>query len=498
MRIRYFIQIILFITLLNTKAYSGPAYDNNLNIRKAHQLLFALRPLSAEKLLKSEEIKNPDNGYIIFYRMYSEVISLMIANSSEQYTKRSAFLNQYVEGLRKLPDNSPDYRLLLGEAKVFTGLIRVKYDSKFSGLIECLRGYNLLQENAEKYPLYEPDDKIPGMIQVSVAFMPKIIQWGIKLLGIKGNPQAGLKKLSDYAKFAQGKPGYDEESFVFTMAAYKIMNQEDELMKLIIEKKEQFKEIALINYIAATVASDANRGDYTLQLISNIQSEKLEIPFPQIHYISGKTKMMRLDPDADIPLLTYLKESTATDYLKTTLYEVACYYLVTGNIPQYRNYINQVKEQGRELHNRDIEAAFEAIKSELPNRWLMRAEYLVRGGYEQKADEELAKITDLKTLNEAEIVQYYYLKGESKRLKRLVAEAETAYLKAFDTGKSSGDYYAQKALVQAGIMLENNGSRAEAGKYYNLVLKFSAKSNPYSDLYTNKAKAGLIRLSFVQ
>ena len=79
--------------------------------------------------------------------MYSEVISLMIANSSEPYTKRSAFLNQSIEGLRKLPDNSPDYRLLLGEAKVITGFICVKYDSKFSGLIECLRGINLLQEN---------------------------------------------------------------------------------------------------------------------------------------------------------------------------------------------------------------------------------------------------------------------------------------------------------------------------------------------------------------
>ena len=74
-------------------------------------------------------------------------------------------------------------------------------------------------------------------------------------------------------------------------------------------------------------------------------------------------------------------------------------------------------------------------------------------------------------------------------------QAEKEYLATVSLGKSTGNHIAQKALVQAGLMMEENGSNSEAEKYYNQCLQFDAVSNPYTDLYKNKAKAGLIRLS---
>ncbi len=497
---KYYIctTLLILLNFYGLKSYPGPSYDNNQNIRLAHQYLFALRPISAEKLLKTEELKNPGNGYVTFYRLYSNVITLMISNSPSEYSKKADDINQYVDDLKNLPDNSPDYRLLLGEAKVLAGLLKIKYDGKISGLISCLKGYNLLEENAARYPTYEQNKKIPGMIQVSVAFMPRILQWGIKLLGIKGDSQAGLKKLSEYSAFSKGRTGYEEEAFVFTMAAYKIMNQEDQLTSMISEKMDQFKDIALVNYIAATTTYDANEGELTLKLISNILPSKFEVPFPALNYLKGKTKMLRLDQDANLPLIDYLKEAPGTDYLKTTIYDLACFSYISGNIQLYHDYLNEVKSKGRELHNRDIEAAFEASKTELPNRILLSADYLVRGGYYEKAEHELGLGSENSFSDEKEKVQFYYLKAECKRLQKLVSEAESLYLRAFETGKSSGDYIAQKGLVQAGMMMEKNGSKAMAGKYYHLCLNFKAIANPYSDLFTNKARAGLIRLALTE
>jgi|GEM_PF-5207538 len=496
MKILHFFPVFLFLSFLNLIGISGPAYDNNQNIRLAHQYLFSLRPLSAEKSLNWEEAQNPQNGFVIYYRFYSEILELLIANSTEIYSRKVPLLNQYINQLKRLPADAPEYRMLLGEAKVYAGLLQVKYNSKFSGLIECLRGYNLLVENSEEYPLFEPNKKIPGLIQVGVAFMPKILQWGIKILGIKGNPKEGMKKLSDYTRFAEGKPGYEEEAFIFTIAAYKLMNQEDVLIKIIHEKKEHFKKIALINYIAATAAIEANEADVTLELLSNIATQKLEISFPPIDYLSGKAKMLRLDRDANIQLLNYLKESSGIDYLKTTLYELACYYYISGNNIEYLHYKEQVKEKGRELHNRDIEAAFEVMKADPPKVSLLRADFLVRGGYFERAEAELKKVSPSDTMNEPEKVQYYYLKGECKRLVNQTGEAEAAYLKAVALGRSSGNYIAQKALVQTGMMMEKNGLKSEAVKYYRLSLHFKARNNPYTELFDHKAKAGLIRLSF--
>jgi hypothetical protein len=461
----------------------------------AHKCLYSLQPVTAEKILRIEELKNPDNGYVPFYRLYSEAITLMISNSPDQYKKKASIVSKYVEKLEDLPDNAPDYRLLLGEAKVIAGLLNVKYDSKFSGLMECLKGYNLLEENAKKYPLFEPDGKIPAMLKIGVAFMPKILQWGVKLLGIKSNPQEGLRELADYERFAKGKPGYEEEAFLFTMAAFKLMGQEEEALNLIHAKMKDIKEITLLNYLAATVCNDANESETTLILLSNIVPEKLEMPFPALLYITGKTKMLLLDPDSNIPLMDYLKQPVGIDYLKSTLYDLACYNYISGNIPEYRNYIEQVKEKGRELHNRDIEAAFEAKKSGFPNIYLMKVDFLVKGGYALRAEAELSKIVNINTLKENEKVQYNYLRGECKRLENKVKEAESAYRIAINSGKVTGDYFAQKAMVQSGLMMEKNGFKQEAKKYYDLCLQFKAVSNPYSDLYNNKAKAGLIRLS---
>jgi len=489
------VLVLLILSVFRSVGFSIPVYDNNSNIRQAHQYLYALRTSSAEKILKAEEIKNPDNGYVTFYRLYSEIIRLTISNSPEQYRKSLPGLKEYIRKLEILPDNAPDYRLLLGEAKVYSGLLNVKYNSKLGGMLECLKGYNLLKDNAKKYPLFEPGKKITGIIQISVAFMPKILRWGIKLLGIKSDPRGGLKELADYSKYAKGKPGYEEEAFLFTMAAYKLMNQDEEAMHLIREKSKDFKEIALLNYIAATICLEANDTETTLLLLSNIKPEKLEIPFPPLLYLTGKAKLFRLDPDANIPLINYLNTSAGTDYIKATLYDLACFYIISGNIPEYQNYTAQVKTKGRELHNRDIEAAFEASKSDLPNIHLMRADLLVRGGYFRKAEDELSNIGDENAINNNEKVRFYYDSGECKRQRKLIRQAESAFLKAVALGNNTGDYIAQKALVESGLMMEKNGFTPEAIKYYNLCLQFKAVINPYSDLYNNKAKAGLIRLS---
>ena len=493
----FFILIFLCFISFKLIGSSSTVYDNNATIRQAHQYLYALRPFSAEKLLKQEEIKNPGNGYVLFYRMYSEIISLTISNSPEQYKNKVSKLDEYVSKLEKLPDNAPDYRLLLGEAKVMTGLLNVKFGSKFSGLVECLKGYNLLEDNAKKYPQFKPDEKIPGIIKIGVAFMPPVLKFGVKLFGITSNPQAGLKNLSDFAVFAKGKSGYEEESYLFIMAAYKLMNQPEAAMKLVKKEMDGFKDIAVLNFFAATICLEANDAETALLLLSRIEPGKIEIDLHALLYLKGKAKLLRLDSDTDIPMITFLKKSTGPDYRKAMLYDLACFYYISGNSVKYSDYIQQVKVQGREFLSRDIEAAYEAKKLNPPNIYLLKAELLVRGGYCNNASIELSKAYKY-GLTPDEKVEYYFLKGECYRLGSLVIPAETEYMKAVSFGKASGNYFAQKALVQAGLMMEENGNRPGAEKYYNLCLEFNAATNPYSVLYTNKAKAGLIRLSLIK
>jgi hypothetical protein len=485
----------LCLCFVHHTAFPNSYYDNNSNIRLAHKDLYALRLVSCEKLLRSEELKNPDNGYITFYRLYCDIVALTASNSPEEFSKKRPVLDKYIKTLRGLPDNAPEYLMLLGEAYVFTGLINVKYDNKLSGMIDCLKGFNILKDNSKRYPSFEQDDKLLGIAEIGVAFMPKALQWGAKLFNIESNPQAGLKKLAIFSEFAKGKPGYEEEAFLLTMAAFRLMNQEDAAMKLIKEKMHDFKESAILNLFCATVSVQANDAETALDLLSNIKPEKLEIDFPLVQYMKGITKLMRLDQDSDIPLQTYLKVSSGNDYIKTILYDLACFYYISGDTTKYLEYIEQVKEKGREFLSRDIEASFEAGKHGFPNIYLMRADFLVRGGYILRAENEMSFITGINTLTDDEKSLFYFLRGECFRQRNLVSQAESEYLNSFLTGKGSGSYIAQRALVNSGMMMEKNSLKKEAEKYYNSTIHYKATNNPYSYLYKNKAKAGLTRLS---
>jgi hypothetical protein len=491
--------ILLFIFQLTIVfpgiSQSAAIYDNNMNIALAHQSIYALKIQSAESLLQTEERANPKNGYIVFNRFYAEVIDLVISNSPDKYKKVSPKLDEYIDRIEKLPRDAPDYKMLLGEAKVYSGMLNVKYGSKLSGMLECLKGYKLLESNGKQYPEFEPNKKIPGIIHIAVSFMPKVLRWCIKILGIKGDPVTGLKELSDYSKFARGKPGMNEEAFLLTMGAFKIMGQDELAMKLIKARMNGFKDIALLNYLAATMCLESNEAETAITMLSNISAEKLETPFPPVFYLTGRAKLFRLDPDAHVPMKRFLKESNGPDFQKATLYNLACLALASGEKDEYLNYMNQVKLKGRELSNRDIEAEYESEATGLPNIHLMRAGLLIRGGYAQKAWPELLNVQNMTNLTIEEQVRFHFLSGEYNRLINNSVEAENNYLKAINIGYEKGLDNSQHAIIQLGLMKEKSGLNQEAEKYFKQCLDFKDNDSPYSDLYNNKAKAGLIRLS---
>ena len=280
-----------------------------------------------------------------------------------------------------------------------------------------------------------------------------------------------------------------------TMGAYKLMGQDELAMKLIKDRMNGFKDIVLLNYLAASICLESNEAETAIAMLSNISPDKLETPFPPIYYLTGRAKLFRLDPDVQIPMKRFLKESDGPDFKKATYYNLACSALTSGKTDEYTNYMKQVKVNGREFSNRDIEAQYESESVAIPNINLMRAGLLIRGGYAQRAWSELIKVQNVNGLTIEEQVRFYFLSGEYNRLIIKPVEAEQNYLKAINLGNAEGLDTAHEAIIQLGLMKEKIGSKSEAEKHYQQCLRFKDNNSPYFDLYNNKAKAGLIRLS---
>jgi hypothetical protein len=273
------------------------------------------------------------------------------------------------------------------------------------------------------------------------------------------------------------------------------MGQDELAINLIKARMNGFRDIAVLNYLAATMCLESNEAETAITMLSNISAEKLETPFPPVFYLTGKAKLFRLDPDAYIPMQWFLNESKGPDFQKATLYNLACLALASGEKDEYLNYVNQVKARGRELSNRDIEAQYEAGSATIPNMYLMRAGLLIRGGYAQRALPELLNVQNMTNLTVEEQVRFHFLSGEYNRLINNPVEAENNYLKAINIGYEKGLDNSQYAIIQLGLMKEKNGLNQEAEKYFKQCLDYKTNDSPYADLYNNKAKAGLIRIS---
>ena len=90
------------------------------------------------------------------------------------------------------------------------------------------------------------------------------------------------------------------------------------------------------------------------------------------------------------------------------LYDLACFYYISGNTTKYNYYLEQVKVQGREFLSRDMEAAYEARQACLPNIYLLKADLLVRGGYCSRANIELSRAYKYGLISADERLKYHY------------------------------------------------------------------------------------------
>jgi hypothetical protein len=218
----------------------------------------------------------------------------------------------------------------------------------------------------------------------------------------------------------------EEESFLVTMGAYKIMGQDELAMKLIKSRMNGFKNVALLNYLAATICLESNDAETAITLLSNIKVEKLELAFPPVYYLTGKAKLFRLDPDAQVPMKQFLEASGGPDFQKASLYNLACFAYAEGRTNDYLNYLKQLKQKGRELTSRDIEAAWCAV--------VRRGEHhLPRRDVRQRAARRLCKIGRLQLPSQ---INRPGLRQEAQPLRTKPAGDEVRRL----SGEGGGDF----------------------------------------------------------
>ncbi len=438
--------------------------------QEAMRAILDLRPLDADSVLNEERIKNPGNPYIVYLEHYSEAIQLIITENPELYER---FINQFEARLNKvdkLADDSPEKDWLISEMLFHAGLAQVKFGSRISGVNKILLSNRKINHNRQEYPDFLQNQKLTGIYNILFDQIPPFMKWAADMFGFSGNTEMGLYQLTQYYEHFAVSPGLAEEAALILALGYKLSDRTGEGFRFIREQTASIQNSNLVKYVCALSATYNYENEPALNMLGQIDRQKIQVTFHSLDYLTGRCKLNHLEPDAHVSLERYLNDYPGLDFKKDVCNRLSYFYLLQNDTVRYRNYKAMVSEVGQELRDRDQEAVIESEHRLIPDIRLLKARLLCDGGYLDEALGQMDAI-DIKNLgNEAYIIEYHYRMGRILQLKQHNEQAIRELTRAYQDGKSLPLTFATRSAYFLGNLYENLGNYPVAREWYEKCL----------------------------
>ncbi len=491
---KYLIPILLFFLGHQAK---GSQYNFNENCRQAYVHILNLNFEKGETLIKKEKANNPDNLIIPYLENYIDFLTIVIGEDENEFDKRKENKPKRLSVLGKGDESSPYYWFTQAEVQLQWAFSRIRFGEYLTAAKEINRAYKLLEENERKFPEFALNKKGLGLLHALIGTIPDNYKWAVQVFGIDGSITQGVNELTYLLQQTQVKPELahlqPEVLFFLTFIELNFAKDEEKINKLynMINAKENTNP--LIVFSKASILKNLNKNDQAIKVLEGYKNEGSSFHFYYLDFLIGETKLHRLDRDAYLYFVEYLRNFKGNSYVKAAYQKLAWHYLLNGNTEAYHQNMKLAKERGSDMLDEDKQALKEAENTEVPNVRLLKARLLFDGGYYPKAldvllDENLSK--ELKTKDEEVELTY--------RLARIYHEwgkidkALSYYELTISNGAKLTSYFAANSALQMGLIYEQQ----EKWKKAELLFKQSTsfKNKEYKNSIEQKAKAGLQRI----
>jgi hypothetical protein len=324
--------------------------------------------------------------------------------------------------------------------------------------------------------------------------IPEGFQWAAWLLGMKGNLLSGKLELQKYIQFAEPKQDlFLDESYAAMGFIISYLENNPEMgYHYWLKKTEKHNPNSLYALIQTKLAVKAGYNDEVIKTIQTLEeSEKEKLPI--LYYYLGLGSMQKLDLNADRHFQNFLKFNKGATYIKETYQKLAWISLLKGETGLYRLNVSNCLTKGNLFTDEDKQAKKEAESGKIPDSILLKARLLFDGAYYQKAYEILMPRKEEYYSNPGKNLECAYRLGRICQMKNEIVRALQFYNDVLHFDPQNISFMSSNALLQTGIILENQKKKNESYSYYQKVLK----TNPdqYKRSIHQKAKAGIARLS---
>lgn len=487
-----FLLFLFFATINLAKAN----FDFNANCINAYEAIFDLRLSEAKILIQREKSRNPNNGISILLDNYVDFFTLIASENKADYERLKSLKATRLALLEKQDRNSPYYLFSQAEVNLQWGLIKARYHDFFSSGIDIKKADNLLDENGKKFPAFLPNKKSAGLIDVIMGAIPSNLKGVLSTFGFNGNVNRGVNNLEVLMSTLPKTPHSfytDEVAFFLSYIETDLAHNKKNYQKTMSYLASMSNKSLLKAYLQGYVSLRNGHNDVAISYLTRTPQGETYIDFPLINYLIGNAKLNRMDSDANIYLIKYLKEYNGVNYVKDAYLKLSYYYYLRNDDSKYQAFLKMVRSQGNTIDEKDKQALKEANDAQ-PNKDLLKARFYFDGGYYSKALVQLQEnsISDFRLQRDQ--IEYFYRSGRVYDGLEKDTDAIANYQKAINIGKETSYYYAANAALFIGYIYENRNDRSQAASYFRQAI--AMKNHEYENSIETKAKDGLKRIGY--
>lgn len=495
--LRFYALVLLLLSGIT--AQSQYIYDFNKNCREAYTAIISLEFEKGSQMIESEKKRNPNNNIPYLLENYIFFLTVFIGEENDTFKELDKKKNAIITRLNQGDQSSPYYQYSLAQVNLQWAVARMKFKEYVSATLEINKAYRLLKRNRADFPDFLPNLINLGLLHTMIGTIPDNYNWAKRMVGIDGSIDQGVNEILTVLKEAMVNENYShykaECLFYLSFIQINLMTNKEktfDFLKLIEEDKTSLKS-PLAVYAIARIYMSNGQNDKAISVLTRRPVGENYFPFYFLDYLTGLTKLHRLDDDAHTHLLRYVINFKGSNFIKDGYQKIAWHYLVHGDADKYKEYISRAMRFGSTIVDADRQAQREAETGVQPQVNLLRARLLFDGGYYEKAIEELTMNIKPESLsNKSESLEYVYRLGRIYHEWGKIDQGIIHYEKTISQGSESETFYAANSSLQLGLIYEEKGNFDKAKKYF--LLAQNMKNTEYRNSINQKAKAGLNRI----
>jgi tetratricopeptide (TPR) repeat protein len=455
-----------------------------------------LRTKTAQHIINSEKSEGSKTIYHEYLENWKEVVELMAFEDEKRYESYINAFNARVDRLKEQANMlDTSYNILLGEICAHAGMANVMYGDYFAGFGKIMKANKHAKRNVKKYPEYWLNDKLYGILNVSLDQMPSVLKWIASVFGLVGDSTEGYARLDRYLNNVQTYPGLKSEIMLYYAFALKLSKKEYSAYELFKKELDTDNAPILVRFLQANIMYNTARNEEALDALGAIPRDEPEIPFHHLNYLKGKSKQRRLDDDANAFLLKFLEGSNFRNYKREVSMRLAYYYFLRNDGQKYQHYKELVRQFPKADTDRDREADIENARPYDPHPDLLKARFLTNGGHYERAKRIMEKVICDELTGLPYQVEYYLLLA---KINLGIHEYDKTILnckKAMTLGRDLDEHYAAEAALVAGYAANRLNDAKSSVRFLKMSLEIDGKHDVYIENIHKRAKNKLRHVS---